>query len=272
MEELFIAIEGFGTKEKLGWVFICLTFFWLLEAVIPLVRFKYNKLKHVGINMIFFAMMLIINLLFGFAIVAVYPIVESNNFGVLNWIELPFWAETLIAILAFDFISQYLAHYMLHKFKWMWKLHLVHHSDTHVDATTGTRQHPGEYVLREMLALSAIILFGIPVGTYLFYRMITVFFTYWTHSNVGLPVWFDKALSYIIITPIVHKFHHHFERPWTDTNFGNVFSIWDRIFGTFVYGDHKEIKYGVDVVDDDRDQDVKYQLGFPFNKDIKTDY
>ncbi|MEM6831332.1 MAG: sterol desaturase family protein, partial [Bacteroidota bacterium] len=82
----------------------------------------------------------------------------------------------------------------------------------------------------------------------------------------------DRALSYVIITPLTHKFHHHFERPWTDTNFGNVLSIWDRLFGTFVYGDPDKIKYGVDVVDNSRDSDVKYQLGFPLNKNIKTDY
>ena len=154
----------------------------------------------------------------------------------------------------------------------MWKLHLVHHSDTHVDATTGTRQHPGEYIIREFLAVFTIVSFGIPVSWYLFYRLVTVFFTYWTHSNVGLPVWLDKALSYVIITPMMHKFHHHFEQPWTDTNFGNVLSLWDRLFGTFVYDDHKKIKYGVDVLDNSRDQDIKYQLGLPLNDKIKTNY
>jgi sterol desaturase/sphingolipid hydroxylase (fatty acid hydroxylase superfamily) len=69
----------------------------------------------------------------------------------------------------------------------------------------------------------------------------------------------------------VHKFHHHFERPWTDTNFGNIFSIWDRIFGTFVYDDTKKIQYGVDVTDPLRDEDLRYQLGLPLNKSIKTD-
>ena len=272
MEELFATIEGFSSVAKLAWVFICLTFFWILEAVIPLFSFKYNKLKHIGFNMIFFSMMIAINIIFGFVIVAVFPLLQQYNIGIFNWIDLPFWVAFPLAIMAFDLITQYTAHYLLHKVKWMWKLHLVHHSDTHVDATTGTRQHPIEYVLRESLAVLTIILFGIPVGWYLFYRLVTVFFTYWTHSNIGLPRWMDRALSYVIITPLTHKFHHHFERPWTDTNFGNVLSIWDRMFGTFVYGDPDKIKYGVDVVDNSRDSDVKYQLGFPLNKDIKTDY
>lgn len=272
MEEIFKTVENFGSVEKLAWVFICLTFFWLLEAVLPFVKFNYNKLRHIGINLVFFVFVILINVVFGVIIATVYPLVEANNFGILNWINLPFWAEIMIAIMAFDFISQYLAHFMLHKFKWMWKLHLVHHADTKVDATTGTRQHPIEYFLRESLALLTIIMFGIPVGLYLFYRLITIFFTYWTHSNVGLPVWLDKTLSFVIVTPIMHKFHHHFERPWTDSNYGNVLSIWDRMFGTFVYGDPSKIEYGVDVVDNTRDQDIKYQMGFPLNKSIKTDY
>jgi sterol desaturase/sphingolipid hydroxylase (fatty acid hydroxylase superfamily) len=272
MEELFTKIEAFGPAEKLGWVFFCLTFFWVLEAVIPLFRFSYNKLRHVGINMIFFSFMLVINLIFGIIIVTVYPFIEANGFGIFNWVSMPFWAEFILAIMAFDLITQYTAHYLLHKVRWMWKLHLVHHSDTHVDATTGTRQHPVEFVLRESLAVLTIIVFGIPVGWYLFYRLVTVFFTYWTHANVKLPNWLDRALSFIVITPITHKFHHHFERPWTDSNFGNVLSIWDRIFGTFVYADPSKIQYGVDVVDNERDEDVRYQLNLPLDKSIKTDY
>ncbi|MEM9339287.1 MAG: sterol desaturase family protein [Bacteroidota bacterium] len=272
MNKLFETIEGFGAAEKIGWVVVCLTFFWILEAVVPLFSLKYNKLKHVGFNMIFFSMMLIINVIFGLIIVSIIPIIQANNIGILNWLNLPFWVAFPIAIMAFDLITQYTAHYLLHKVKWMWKLHLVHHSDTKVDATTGTRQHPIEYILRETLAVFTIFIFGVPFVWYLFYRLITVFFTYWTHSNVGLPRWLDRALSYVIITPLTHKFHHHFERPWTDTNFGNVLSIWDRLFGTFVYGDPDKIKYGVDVVDNSRDSDVKYQLGFPLNKNIKTDY
>ncbi len=69
----------------------------------------------------------------------------------------------------------------------------------------------------------------------------------------------------------MHKFHHHFERPWTDRNFGNIFSLWDRIFGTFIYENPKAIKFGIDTLDERRDEDLSYQLGLPFNKNIITD-
>ena len=79
-------------------------------------------------------------------------------------------------------------------------------------------------------------------------------------------------MSLIFITPNMHKFHHHFERPWTDTNFGNIFSFWDRIFGTFVYGNPNKVIYGLDVLDGKLDENVGYQFKVPFNKEIKTDY
>jgi sterol desaturase/sphingolipid hydroxylase (fatty acid hydroxylase superfamily) len=171
-----------------------------------------------------------------------------------------------------DLIAQYIVHYLLHKVSFMWKFHMVHHSDTTVDASTGTRHHPGDYFLRETFSLFAIIACGMPLAYYLLYRIITVFCTYFTHANVVVPLWIDKPLSYLFITPNMHKFHHHFERPWTDTNFGNIFSIWDRIFGTFVYDDPKKVKYGLDVLQDELDQNVAYQMKIPFDKRIKTDY
>ena len=70
----------------------------------------------------------------------------------------------------------------------------------------------------------------------------------------------------------MHKAHHHFERPLTDTNYGNIFSVWDRVFGTFAYADPRDLRYGLDVLDDSTDERTGYQFKLPFNKGIKTDY
>jgi len=84
-----------------------------------------------------------------------------------------------------------------------------------------------------------------------------------------MPKKLDKIISYVFVTPNMHKFHHHFEMPWTDTNFGNIFSIWDRMFGTLTYDDPKKVTFGLDLLDSTKDQDILYQLKIPFNKDIK---
>ena len=72
-----------------------------------------------------------------------------------------------------------------------------------------------------------------------------------THANIKLPGKLDRILSYVFVTPDMHKFHHHYRAPWTDSNFGNVFSIWDRMFGTLVYADTSDIRYGLDVMNGD---------------------
>ena len=80
----------------------------------------------------------------------------------------------------------------------------------------------------------------------------------------------DMNFTFYRAVIIMHKFHHHHELPWTDNNFGNVLSIWDHIFGTFVYGDPTKIVYGLDTSNHTDDEDVVFQLGIPFNKDVKS--
>jgi sterol desaturase/sphingolipid hydroxylase (fatty acid hydroxylase superfamily) len=272
LENFLTFFEQMPSWQKLIWIIICLSFSWALEGSFPLFQYTYKKWKHAGVNILFLTTTLIINILFGIATLSVFNYITVHKIGLLHMIDLPVWAELLIALLFLDFVAQYVVHYLLHKIKWMWKFHMIHHSDTKVDATTGTRHHPGDYIFREIFALLAVLLLGAPLAFYIFYRILTIFFTYVTHANVHMPLGLDKTLSYIFITPNTHKFHHHFERPWTDTNFGNIFSIWDRLFGTFVYDDPKKIVYGLDVLDGKLDEDIIYQFKIPFDNTIKTDY
>jgi len=78
------------------------------------------------------------------------------------------------------------------------------------------------------------------------YRLATIFFTYFTHSNISLPNQLDRGLSWVFITPNIHKFHHHYQQPWTDSNYGNIFSFWDRLFNTLVYDDIQKVEFGLD--------------------------
>jgi len=176
------------------------------------------------------------------------------------------WAEFVIALLVLDLLAQYTIHYLLHKIPFLWRFHQVHHSDLHVTATTGTRHHPVDYCARETFSLCVVALLGAPMGVYIFYRLLTVVCTYFTHSNIALPDTIDRLLSYVIITPNAHKFHHHYKMPWTDHNFGNIFSVWDRVFGTFVYESTDKIRYGVDTMDDTKANSVWYQLSEPFRR------
>lgn len=272
MENFVSFFENLGNGEKFLWIVICMSVFWILEGVFPLFQFNYKKWRHARVNLVLLTSTMLIHVLFGVATAGIFIWAGANDFGLLYLVDLPLWLEVLLGVMLLDLIAQYVVHYLLHKVKFMWKFHMVHHSDTEVDVTTGTRHHPGDYVFRELFALLAILAGGITFGVYIIYRILTVLITYWSHSNLNMPKAVDRALSFVFITPNTHKFHHHFERPWTDTNFGNIFSLWDRIFGTFVYEDPKQIQYGLDVLEDERSNDLMYQLKVPFDSSIKTDY
>jgi sterol desaturase/sphingolipid hydroxylase (fatty acid hydroxylase superfamily) len=271
MEQFIHELNQLPDSTRVGLLLGSLLATLALESLIPNIEFGYQKLRHVATNMVFILTSGIISL--GLAFLA-YGIIDITRleFGLFYIIGIPLWMQLVISLLLLDFFGQYLVHVCLHRYKWMWKLHLVHHSDTTVDASTGTRHHPGDILVRELLIFGVIVCVGIPAAFYVLYRIITPFFAYFTHANIRLPIDLDRALSWIIVTPHMHKFHHHFERPWTNSNYGNILSCWDRMFGTFVYDNPDDIYYGLDTVDGQYDLNLAFQFSLPFNKTIKTDY
>jgi len=260
--------EQMPTWQRMVWVAICLSGGWIVENGRPLVRFDYRKWAHARVNLALFLFVAAIGAALATGMVGLFDWAARGQIGLLRAVDWPLWLELLLAVMALDLVAQYLAHFLLHKLGWMWRFHMVHHSDLQVDATTGTRIHPGDYLFREVFALATIVVVGIPIAGYLFYRFLTIFFTYATHANIDMPRWLDRPLSFVFVTPNMHKFHHHRDLPWTDTNYGNVFSFWDRIFGTFVYDDVTRIRYGLNVLDGRRDQGVLDQLKLPFDRSI----
>ena len=142
MEAFIYFFDDLSAGYKLGWIFGCLIFVWLLESIVPLVHLDYKKIKHVGTNFVFLSFILVLNLLIGIATAGVFYWIEVSQFGLLNWIEGSFWIEVLLAVAALDFIAQNIAHRILHKVAWMWKFHMIHHSDTKVDATSRNKTSP----------------------------------------------------------------------------------------------------------------------------------
>jgi len=271
MEQFIHELNQLPDSTRVGLLFGSLLASLALESLIPNIEFEYRKLRHVATNMVFILTSGIISFSLAFLAYGIIDIARLE-FGLFYIISIPLWMQLVISLVLLDFFGQYLVHVCLHRYKWLWKLHLVHHSDTTVDASTGTRHHPGDILVRELLIFSVIVCVGIPAAFYVLYRIITPFFAYFTHANIRLPIDLDRALSWIIVTPHMHKFHHHFERPWTNSNYGNILSCWDRMFGTFVYDNPDDIHYGLDTVDGQYDLNLAFQFSLPFNKTIKTDY
>ena len=245
-----------------------LTLFWILEGIVPLFGFKYHKWKHAVPNIFFTITTILVNLPLAFLFLRSSDWVMANNFGILNWLpEMPLWLYTLLGVFLIDFIGAYLPHLIEHKVKPLWMIHLVHHSDHKVDTTTANRHHPLESVIRYVFTLLGIFIIGTPIALVILYQSLSVVFTQFNHANIRLPKRLDKALSYVIVSPDMHKVHHHYRLPYTDSNYGNIFSVWDRLLGTFKSLDTDKIVYGVDVFPDEKaNSHIGQLLKQPFQK------
>ena len=142
-----------------------ITLFWFLEGALPLFKFKYKKWKHAWPNLFFTLTTVIINFVLAFLLLKTADWVTVNNFGLINWLpEMPLWLYAILGVLLLDFIGAYLAHYVEHKVKPLWKIHLVHHTDHNVDTTTANRHHPLESIIRFAFTLLGVVS-GSSVGT-----------------------------------------------------------------------------------------------------------
>ena len=242
-----------------------ITFFWLIEGVLPLYRFQYKKWKHALPNLFFTLTTIIINFSLAFILLRTADWVTANQFGLLNAVEMPLWLYVILGVMLLDFIGAYLAHWTEHKVKPLWMVHLVHHSDHHVDTTTANRHHPLESVARFVFTTLGVFLIGAPIGVVMLYQSLSALLSQFNHANIKLSQRLDMLLSYFIVSPNMHKMHHHYVLPYTDSNYGNIFSIWDRLLGTYMYLDPEKIVYGVDVFPDEKENSsVRGLLKQPF--------
>ena len=268
MYELINYFENIPTIHRSILIVGGITIFWFLEGLFPLVRFNYKKWQHAIPNFFFTLTTIVINLSMAFLLLNTSDWTIHNNFGLLQWIPgLTLWGEIILGVLLLDFVGAYLPHYTEHRIKPLWMIHLVHHSDPNVDTTTANRHHPLESIIRFLFTLLGVFIIGTSIGIVMLYQALSLLSTQFNHANIRLPKKLDQWISYIIVSPDMHKIHHHYRLPYTDTNFGNIFSIWDRMFGTFSNYEREKIIYGVDVFPDEKkNSQIKSLLKQPFEK------
>lgn len=221
---------------------------WNIENIVGLTKGGYAKWRHFLTNSVFALTALPVQFVLGLAFASVTKWTAEHQFGIVQWLP----SQTNLAVvfgvslLLLD-LSEYFYHRLMHKFKLLWRLHLVHHSDHVVDVSTVLREHPAETTVRLLNTLFWTFLFGVPVWCLVFRQILQVVFTVSSHVNARLPDRADHMLSWLFITPNMHQVHHHFQQPYTDRNFGDILSIWDRIFGTFARMDFRDLVFGVDT-------------------------
>ena len=228
--------------------------------------FKFDKRpQHLLNNILFQVVFIIVN--YFFAMFQVYCIqwLNNNQVGLLHLVQLPFWVKLIIGVALFDMTS-YWFHRLAHKVPLLWRLHRVHHSDTTMDSSTFFRGHPIEILVFGNAAILAVALFGMDILTFGLYILIFTLFAFLEHTNLTFPKWLDKTVGWIFVTPNFHKVHHEQDQFYTDSNFSDIFIIWDRLFGTFKYKPVTEMKYGLAEFEEKKKQSFLYLMKSPFIK------
>jgi sterol desaturase/sphingolipid hydroxylase (fatty acid hydroxylase superfamily) len=191
---------------------------------------------------------------------------QRHNIGLLNLLDGSWWMFAAIATVAIRSLSGYLLHLVLHKIPLLWSIHRVHHFDTTLDVSTGLRNHPLELALVLIVGVPISIIFGLTPWALIAYEAADALFALFSHANVRVPARLDRLLRTVIVTPRWHAMHHSSYRPETDSNYGTVFTIWDRMFRSYcdpsaVYPE--PLQFGLLELRDDRTSDLWWQLKSP---------
>jgi sterol desaturase/sphingolipid hydroxylase (fatty acid hydroxylase superfamily) len=245
-----------------------ITFFWLIENAFPLFTYNYRKWHHAGINIFFTATTVMVNFALAFILLKMAEWTSANNFGLLQWLPIiPITLYAVIGIVLLDLIGAYLVHLIEHKTKFLWRFHLIHHTDTWIDTTSANRHHPGESILRFVFTTLGVFVIGTPMWLVFLYQTLSLISTQFTHANIKLPKKLDDIISFVFVSPDMHKVHHHYKLPYTDSNYGNIFSFWDRLFGTYLSMKREHLIYGVDTHMNPEDHNrLSNLLKIPFKK------
>ena len=240
---------------------------WIIEGGIPLVTMHYrrNKWRHAFVNFSFTFFHLVIHASLAVYVVLICDWCVAHKFGMVQWLHLPVWGIVVAGILSMDFFGGWLVHWTEHKVPLFWRMHIVHHADTNVDVTSGLRHHPFEAFFRWVFFSAGILLMGLPIYAVMLAQTIMSMFTMFTHANMNLPAWVEKLFSWVLVTPNMHKVHHHYKQPYTDSNYGTAFSIWDHMFGTYQRLAPGDIQYGIDnYYQAEKDENLTELLKSPF--------
>jgi len=223
----------------------------VLEGLMPFYTGRKARLRHGFRNGLLAAGNGALGALLAPLAVLAIELADTHRLGVGPWLEGALgggWlAVLLVGIVAFVLFDlwMYVWHRANHEIPFLWRFHQVHHTDTAMDATTALRFHPGEFLISSLLNPLVFIVLGMGLVTLTVYKSLMLAVILFHHSNVRVPARFDAALRRLIVPPSMHRVHHSRIPAETNTNYGTVFSIWDRLFGSFrLRADLGSIRFG----------------------------
>lgn len=159
----------------------------------------------------------------------------SMGWGLFNQVVWPLWVEVLLALLVLDF-AIWAQHWLTHKVPLFWRFHRMHHADRDMDVTTALRFHPVEILASMGLKIGLIYLLGPQAVAVVLFEIILNGTALFNHANLRLPIWLDRIVRLLLVTPDMHRVHHSIHPGETNSNFGFNLPWWDRLFGTYQDG------------------------------------
>lgn len=227
---------------------IALTILLVLEATMPFYLGREQRLRHGLRNGTLAALNGALGALLAPLLLGAIAFAEQHGIGLLHWISLDGLLGAVLAlalaVLLFD-LWMYAWHRANHEIPVLWRFHQVHHTDPAMDATTALRFHPGELLISSLLNPLVVLALGMGLTQLIVYKSVMLVIILFHHSNVRVPSTLDARLRPLIVPPSMHRVHHSMIPRETNSNYGTVFSFWDRLFGSFrLRSDLQQIVFG----------------------------
>ena len=216
---------------------------------------------------------IVLRAVFPVATIAWAAVCAERGWGLLNSVDWPLPLVWLIAIATLD-LALYGQHRLLHRIPILWRIHRTHHSDTDYDFTTGARFHPLEAVYTTLVQFAAVTLIGAPAAAVFGAQVLALLATFIEHGNVRIPRAVDAILRTVFVTPDMHRIHHSEIGRESRSNFSNLFSWWDRLFGTYMpepSAGHDAIVFGLPEFKERKHATLHWMLAQPFMSDGDAD-
>jgi len=241
--------------------------FLVLEILAPYRESSVSKAKRWVNNIVLTVFnSLILQLVFAGAVVAAAMHVTTHQLGVLNMVQLPHWVRLLATLVFMDF-ALYIWHLLNHEVPLFWRFHRVHHSDLNMDVSTATRFHIGELAISAVIKISVVSFLGASVMAVLIFESTLVLCAQFHHSSLKVPGWFEKIFWILFVPPSMHRIHHSVVIRERNSNYGTIFSTWDRWLGTLLTNvDQGRIRIGMGAYQETDKLNFYHLLAMPFTR------
>lgn len=263
-------IENYGEYVRLGLFVLGLGAFLGFELLRPYRRPSVSKPRRWADNLgltVFNSVAL--QLLFPGLVAATAHYVTAQKIGVLNMFQAPAFLKTLATLVFMDFML-YIWHLLNHVVPFFWRFHRVHHADLNMDVSTASRFHIGELAISTVLKMSLVYFIGADFLGVVVFESALVLCAQFHHSSLKVPAGFEKIFWILFVPPSMHRIHHSVVIKERDSNYGTVFSIWDRFLGTLRDDvDQDRIRIGVGAYPRSEELNLGRLLIMPFTRPVR---